>query len=145
MHGCVVMYFIYFFFFKQKTAYEMRISDWSSDVCSSDLLALLIIAQLGALPVNRRISTRLVEQRIIPMGQLQTINSAYQTSWAIADKVQTGTIDKAGGVTALHDIRTALGEDWRELESGTPDMAAQFAENRIDADRAVERLETLLR
>src|SRR3546814_7824655 len=32
MVGCV-------FFFKQKTAYEMRISDWSSDVCSSDLLA----------------------------------------------------------------------------------------------------------
>src|SRR3546814_8480251 len=29
---------IYFFFFKQKTAYEMRISDWSSDVCSSDLI-----------------------------------------------------------------------------------------------------------
>src|SRR3546814_1158096 len=28
---------ISFFFFKQKTAYEMRISDWSSDVCSSDL------------------------------------------------------------------------------------------------------------
>src|SRR3546814_4745390 len=28
----------HFFFFKQKTAYEMRISDWSSDVCSSDLL-----------------------------------------------------------------------------------------------------------
>src|SRR3546814_8416531 len=29
-----------FFFFKQKTAYEMRISDWSSDVCSSDLIEL---------------------------------------------------------------------------------------------------------
>src|SRR3546814_5108760 len=29
---------ILFFFFKQKTAYEMRISDWSSDVCSSDLV-----------------------------------------------------------------------------------------------------------
>src|SRR3546814_3179782 len=29
--------FIFVFFFKQKTAYEMRISDWSSDVCSSDL------------------------------------------------------------------------------------------------------------
>src|SRR3546814_9832787 len=28
---------IFFFFFKQKTAYELRISDWSSDVCSSDL------------------------------------------------------------------------------------------------------------
>src|SRR3546814_12963573 len=30
-----------FFFFKQKTAYEMRISDWSSDVCSSDLYEVL--------------------------------------------------------------------------------------------------------
>src|SRR3546814_7905985 len=33
-----VMSITIFFFFKQKTAYEMRISDWSSDVCSSDLL-----------------------------------------------------------------------------------------------------------
>src|SRR3546814_943860 len=32
------MLVLFFFFFKQKTAYEMRISDWSSDVCSSDLL-----------------------------------------------------------------------------------------------------------
>src|SRR3546814_3928205 len=31
------MVLCFFFFFKQKTAYEMRISDWSSDVCSSDL------------------------------------------------------------------------------------------------------------
>src|SRR3546814_5059604 len=31
------VYVVFFFFFKQKTAYEMRISDWSSDVCSSDL------------------------------------------------------------------------------------------------------------
>src|SRR3546814_19890412 len=33
-----IVYFI-IFFFKQKTAYEMRISDWSSDVCSSDLIS----------------------------------------------------------------------------------------------------------
>src|SRR3546814_4685379 len=33
--------FVFFFFFKQKTAYEMRISDWSSDVCSSDLAGLV--------------------------------------------------------------------------------------------------------
>src|SRR3546814_16543132 len=37
--GWVVRY-MFFFFFKQKTAYEMRISDWSSDVCSSDLDAV---------------------------------------------------------------------------------------------------------
>src|SRR3546814_7346060 len=34
---CVVTLLVFVFFFKQKTAYEMRISDWSSDVCSSDL------------------------------------------------------------------------------------------------------------
>src|SRR3546814_4895089 len=39
---------LFFFFFKQKTAYEMRISDWSSDVCSSDLL-------FGALNYSMRV------------------------------------------------------------------------------------------
>src|SRR3546814_8850784 len=39
--GVLVMFL--FFFFKQKTAYEMRISDWSSDVCSSDLVAPALI------------------------------------------------------------------------------------------------------
>src|SRR3546814_6422848 len=39
---------MFVFFFKQKTAYEMRISDWSSDVCSSDLEATGVIS-IGAL------------------------------------------------------------------------------------------------
>src|SRR3546814_13594070 len=44
------------FFFKQKTAYEMRISDWSSDVCSSDLGEMQAgegAAELAALPRRR--------------------------------------------------------------------------------------------
>src|SRR3546814_6756353 len=43
-----------FFFFKQKTAYEMRISDWSSDVCSSDLpmLRTTIATPMGALAIS---------------------------------------------------------------------------------------------
>src|SRR3546814_3733834 len=44
---------IFFFFFKQKTAYEMRISDWSSDVCSSDLLTKGTLVELSG-----RVSTR---------------------------------------------------------------------------------------
>src|SRR3546814_16993953 len=39
---------VIFFFFKQKTAYEMRISDWSSDVCSSDLVPQGISAEMIA-------------------------------------------------------------------------------------------------
>src|SRR3546814_5245775 len=41
----IVVYFV--FFFKQKTAYEMRTSDWSSDVCSSDLFDLLALSSLS--------------------------------------------------------------------------------------------------
>src|SRR3546814_2368568 len=37
MTSLFIFFVVLFFFFKQKTAYEMRISDWSSDVCSSDL------------------------------------------------------------------------------------------------------------
>src|SRR3546814_2174535 len=40
---CEVLMFVIVFFFKQKTAYEVRISDWSSDVCSSDLMAAVVL------------------------------------------------------------------------------------------------------
>src|SRR3546814_7613092 len=49
-----------FFLFKQKTAYEMRISDWSSDVCSSDLIGSRQRACLG----ERRIRMTEIERRI---------------------------------------------------------------------------------
>src|SRR3546814_5018464 len=41
---------VFVFFFKQKTAYEMRISDWSSDVCSSDLASVAAKPGVAALP-----------------------------------------------------------------------------------------------
>src|SRR3546814_3947750 len=47
---CFTCFLFCFFFFKQKTAYEMRISDWSSDVCSSDLL----IAFLAEMAQDKR-------------------------------------------------------------------------------------------
>src|SRR3546814_8609346 len=65
--------FLLFFFFKQKTAYEMRISDWSSDVCSSDLFAILhfLWLQHVCLPsdtVGRSIRRRVGFPFIAPAG-----------------------------------------------------------------------------
>src|SRR3546814_3957143 len=65
----LVCCFSIFFFFKQKTAYEMRISDWSSDVCSSDLQALHpafaadvpFVAAVVELEEGVRMATRLVD------------------------------------------------------------------------------------
>src|SRR3546814_8046769 len=48
-----LLVFVFFFFFKQKTAYEMRISDWSSDVCSSDLREGFAHAEQIGLQVRR--------------------------------------------------------------------------------------------
>src|SRR3546814_7138071 len=58
------------FFFKQKTAYEMRISDWSSDVCSSDLAptttyaatiyADIVLADGGAIPIDAEADERAI-------------------------------------------------------------------------------------
>src|SRR3546814_4995427 len=59
-NSLLFMLCLHLFFFKQKTAYEMRISDWSSDVCSSDLLLLLedpdqlFLALVGKLFFGRR-------------------------------------------------------------------------------------------
>src|SRR3546814_5708365 len=70
------VYFV-FFFFKQKTAYEMRISDWSSDVCSSDLSAVFWstagygpLAMARNCPTGRRrsISARPTGCRAISIG-----------------------------------------------------------------------------
>src|SRR3546814_5936423 len=47
---------IFLFFFKQKTAYEMRISDWSSDVCSSDLSNVTIVGTAAACHMSDRLS-----------------------------------------------------------------------------------------
>src|SRR3546814_9047412 len=57
------MYISLIFFFKQKTAYEMRISDWSSDVCSSDLYgkAKHLFTILFGNAFDNTVKTRLVE------------------------------------------------------------------------------------
>src|SRR3546814_10610870 len=57
----IVSFICIIFFFKQKTAYEMRISDWSSDVCSSDLQGF---PQFQADPAAER-GSGLVEARIV--------------------------------------------------------------------------------
>src|SRR3546814_458236 len=56
-----------FFFFKQKTAYEMRISDWSSDVCSSDLLSTRRNSRLAQRRLGDR-AARFRRQRQVAVG-----------------------------------------------------------------------------
>src|SRR3546814_7728261 len=91
---------IVLFFFKQKTAYEMRISDWSSDVCSSDLV-------LGATCRNCLTSSRLsVSVWVTPANLSDVVPSASRISV---------TNDCTWGTTALRS-RTALRSDEHRSE-----------------------------
>src|SRR3546814_10158190 len=64
---------MFFFFFKQKTAYEMRISDWSSDVCSSDLL----LAERGTVVTNGAGINAITIAEYVVMGML-TVAKGYR-------------------------------------------------------------------
>src|SRR3546814_4807799 len=68
------------FFFKQKTAYEMRISDWSSDVCSSDLatwvLTSYLVANAVVIPISGWLSDAIGRKRYFMISiALFTISS----------------------------------------------------------------------
>src|SRR3546814_15644625 len=73
-----------FFFFKQKTAYEMRISDWSSDVCSSDL-SPCEPARLFGLTLTR------CAGEIFPFSQAESILISWQLRWLYATRISGRT------------------------------------------------------
>src|SRR3546814_8066471 len=94
----MVMRGVLFFFFKQKTAYEMRISDWSSDVCSSDLD---VVGQ----PRN---ATRVQRRR--PAGEAR-----HREIEAAPEEVDGADLAEIPGAEALqHPIDEIGRASWRE-------------------------------
>src|SRR3546814_1636426 len=80
---------VFICFFKQKTAYEMRISDWSSDVCSSDLAELLVEQYLPAVRqwgfVDQLASGYLVRARLAAMrGDVASALSGLREAHLVA-------------------------------------------------------------
>src|SRR3546814_2888054 len=97
-----------FFFFKQKTAYEMRISDWSSDVCSSDLWAGLQVASgddrrgstavefdllkevgysISEVPANVHVNPKIIRQL---KAKRKMIDTGEGIDWATAESLAFG-------------------------------------------------------
>src|SRR3546814_20039343 len=114
----------YFFFFKQKTAYEMRISDWSSDVCSSDLSELAQIAgqasQLYTLSYSRS-----QEYEADDLG-IRYLKRAGYDPFAAADM-----LDSLGRSSAL-DAQLA----GRAAETGVPSWARRHPPTQDPVARA---------
>src|SRR3546814_18290789 len=114
------------FFFKQKTAYEMRISDWSSDVCSSDLY---IVSH----------STRQSEK---PRIWLPTVDDVYE-ALAHFDRIlheEKMILEfklEAGDVVAFNNRRVLHGRrEFRALATPPPDSPASGYTRHLERGRA---------
>src|SRR3546814_9861982 len=85
------------FFFKQKTAYEMRISDWSSDVCSSDLFELR---------ERHRAAGFLNEQRAKLFGIIRDLGShgAQNVAARAGREIAPGRKGRLGGGNGAFDV-----------------------------------------
>src|SRR3546814_2187770 len=93
MHS--IYMFILFFFFNQQTEYEMRISDWSSDVCSSDLLDLVHADRL-----DRTVEHDLALDDLVAVGLKRLDDVAYRDRAVelagvrrLADQRQRGAVE----------------------------------------------------
>src|SRR3546814_13137661 len=76
---------IFVFFVKQKTAYEVRISDWSSDVCSSDLAMKLIELDAGNVSLEYRPEDEaVVKRRLGEAGRLRVTKAATHDVISVA-------------------------------------------------------------
>src|SRR3546814_10618432 len=105
------------FVVKQKTAYDLRISDWSSDVCSSDLVALLLD---GVLPLIRR---RTADLR-------QTIGVLR----ALRDRAAEAREELATAGTRLDDSRRLLARAEKQHREQARGLAT---ESMLESDRAL--------
>src|SRR3546814_3198765 len=82
-----------FFFFKQKTAYEMRISDWSSDVCSSDLVKLEVLGEARTLYPDMRETLKATET-LAGEGFLPMV-------YCVDDPIAARQLEDAGAVAEI--------------------------------------------
>src|SRR3546814_1822502 len=114
----LLLYLLCFFFFKQKTAYEMRISDWSSDVCSSDLgqaavrlhehearAGLLIRVQLPAHLVDVAAQDR--REIGVDHGGVAAAHQLHQRADLVAGR-DLGSEERRGGKGCVSTCRSRL-------------------------------------
>src|SRR3546814_6198734 len=97
-----------FFFFKQKTAYEMRISDWSSDVCSSDLSVGQMLDGLFAITRDFDMQTQphllLLQKTMVMVEGVATMLDPKINMWDVSGPfVREWIRDELGPEAALAD------------------------------------------
>src|SRR3546814_1808999 len=114
-----------FFFFKQKTAYEMRISDWSSDVCSSDLQPEFLAGE------GRGKARRLLQQHAErPRRQRRLQLAQHQWRGRLSDPAARRAPLRCAGQFLLQMTPPGTRKGWMALD-GLPRPSLSRRRNRI--------------
>src|SRR3546814_2994559 len=95
----------FFFFFKHKTAYEMRISDWSSDVCSSDLADFQFAVEEG------KVEPGVVRHQIILTQKIQQLGRTFVESWLVRQKCDRRSEERRVGKECVSTCRSRWSPD----------------------------------
>src|SRR3546814_11186375 len=114
---------IYFFFFKQKTAYERRISDGSSDVCSSDLVRRLPMATSTYRPSTIRDGAKLAASNMRITGPPDTVRGVAEALFRIG--IAWG--GRGNQLRSAHDTGTTLAPSRTTVPPILPPFPPRFA------------------
>lgn len=109
------------------------------------LLLILSLSVFAGLVISQAGLTRLVDNRLQPAGDLQTVVSGYEEALSIANKVRSGTLTMQGGQSALDVARRKIDAGWRTLQSHAPERAGgidrgYLLDQRTEADAALAAL-----
>src|SRR3546814_7069549 len=96
------MMIVFIFFFKQKTAYEMRISDWSSDVCSSDLGTRYHLSSYGMLGFAILSSTKFEQA----LSHIQKYHQAVQPTLEVSFSYYSRSEERRVGKECVSTCRS---------------------------------------
>src|SRR3546814_13429887 len=100
--------YLFFFFFKQKTAYEMRISDWSSDVCSSDLRRSVSWNAVRPSSLDPRRHRRRIEAAVNHRYETHQVFRIFLVNRPMATRFMRGRISEHPVAAATHVYKALL-------------------------------------
>lgn len=109
------------------------------------LLLVLSISVMAGLLVNQAGLARLVDNRLGPAGDLQTVISGYEEALGIANKVRSGNLTMPGGQSALKNAQHTINSGWAALRDNAPAKAggielSYLLDQRKEADAALADL-----
>ncbi|MCB2015332.1 MAG: methyl-accepting chemotaxis protein [Sphingobium sp.] len=112
-------------------------------------ILLFSIFIIGGVAINQMALSRLVENRLAPISDLEMMLGGYERSMTIANKVRTGNLTPEGGVSALQSMQSRAARGWSQLDSTAAAEAggvewALVKRERVQADEAISQMIDLI-